>query len=170
MRKTAGFSYVEVMVALVVLAVCAVPAAEAIRGGTTAAAVAADKANELRCMKNRMETVLAEPYDRLENEARLALEAEKENEPSATYSLDEDAGYAARQDGACMARWVFISYYERKNGSPEKYLTKDNSTVGERQDALLRITVAPTKKRDEVATSSAGKYGHTYTFTTLVWR
>jgi prepilin-type N-terminal cleavage/methylation domain-containing protein len=65
-----GFSFVEIMVAVLLLAICAVPMGDAIRNGMTAASAAASKARELRCIKNTMETVLAQPYQNLWNAAR----------------------------------------------------------------------------------------------------
>jgi len=61
----AGFSFVEVMVAVLLLAICAVPMMEAIRNGLSVSSAGADKARELRCLKNTMEAVLAEPYQTL---------------------------------------------------------------------------------------------------------
>jgi type II secretory pathway pseudopilin PulG len=60
--NAAGFAYVEVLVAAVMVALLAMPAADAIRNGIDASRVSQAKAAELRCVRNRMETVLAEPY------------------------------------------------------------------------------------------------------------
>lgn len=60
--NASGFAYVEVMVAALMLALVAVPAADAIKNSLDANRVSATKAAELRCVRNRMETVLAEPY------------------------------------------------------------------------------------------------------------
>lgn len=57
-----GFAYVEVVVAALMLALFAMPAADAIKNSLDANRVSATKAAELRCVRNRMETVLAEPY------------------------------------------------------------------------------------------------------------
>jgi prepilin-type N-terminal cleavage/methylation domain-containing protein len=70
-----GFSFVEIMVAVLLLAICAAPMGDAIRNGITAASIGAAKARELRCIKNTMETVLAQPYQNLWNAARSAGEA-----------------------------------------------------------------------------------------------
>lgn len=149
----AGFAYIEIMVALLLLAVCAVPAANAIRGSATAAAVAGAKARELRCMKSHMELVLAEPFE------RLAAAVTYDGAPS-TYTLAADA--------ACMARYVMIVRYERKYQAPEKVLTLANSTAAERDAAMLRITVTPLDPRSGPVKDDEGAY--TYAFTTLVIR
>lgn len=57
-----GFAYAEVLIAAVILALCAMPAADAIRNGIDAGRVGQSKAAELRCVRNQMDTVLAEPY------------------------------------------------------------------------------------------------------------
>lgn len=151
--KGAGFAYIEIMVALLLLAVCAVPAANAIRASATAATVASAKARELRCMKSHMELVLAEPFE------RLAAAVTYDGTPS-TYTLAADA--------ACMARYVTIVRYERKYQTPEKVLTLANSTAAERDAAMLRISVTPLDPRSGPVKDGEGAY--TYTFTTLVIR
>jgi len=71
------------MVAVVLLAVCVVPMAEAVRNGLSASTAALDKAEELRCMKNSMETVLAESYP--------ALWSAAVKDGGVSYVLPEDA-------------------------------------------------------------------------------
>jgi prepilin-type N-terminal cleavage/methylation domain-containing protein len=154
--NTQGFSYIEIMVALLVLGICAVPAADAIRNGATAAQVAAAKAKELRCMKSHMEWVLAEPYQ------NLAAAATEDGSHSPAYSRAEDA--------SCIARYVFIARYERKYQTAEKLLTTANSTALERDNAMLRITVAPTSPTETDPAVAAATSGRTYSFTTLVIR
>ena len=152
-KRPRGFSYLEIMVALLVLGVCAVPAVDAIRSGANAAQVAAAKANELRCMKSHMEGVLAEPYD------NLAAAAREDGRPS-TYSRVGET--------SCIDRYVFIARYERRFQTPEKFLTVANSTQAERDSAMLRITASPTDPGDPLTIPATG--GRTYTFTTLVMR
>ncbi len=141
------------MVALLVLGICAVPAADALRTGANAALVAAAKARELRCLKSHMESVLAEPYQNL-------AEAAREDGRPTTYSLGDD--------GACGPRFVFIARYERKYQMAEKFLTTSNSTAIERDNAMLHITVASTDPTDPAPAASAN--GGSYSFTTLVIR
>lgn len=57
-----GFAYAEVLVAALMVALLAMPAADAIKNGIDANRVSQTKAVELRCVRNQMETVLAEPY------------------------------------------------------------------------------------------------------------
>lgn len=64
-RPCAGFSYVAVLLAITLLALCAAPAADAVRHAATAPAVSARQLNNLLCLKSRMEIVAAEPYHNL---------------------------------------------------------------------------------------------------------
>lgn len=135
-----GFSFIEVMVAVMLLAVCAVPLADAVRNGVDAASIGAAKARELRCMKNTMETVLAQSHT-------LLLAA-----------ADAVEGYVAPADPSCDAaleRRVDIRWYEYEYGKTPVYLDK-SATAARKDAALLHITV------------SAPQSG--YTFTTLVQR
>ena len=135
-----GFSLVEALVALLVLALCAAPLAEAIRNGIDASTIGAAKARELRCIRNQMETVLAEPYQNLWDAAR---------------GRDLPSSYSQPVDAACVAREVYIARYEHEyNGSP---VFLDAGASASRQEAaLLYVTVS---------SPASG-----YSFTTLVAR
>ena len=113
------------MVAVVLLAVCAVPMGEAIRNGITAASVGADKARELRCMKNTMETILAAPYQTLW-EASM-------KDGGITYPLPEDAACAG------VARTVSIAMTEFSGAAPRA------ATAAERESALLQVSATSDK-------------------------
>ncbi|MCC2954871.1 hypothetical protein LK542_04485 [Massilia sp. IC2-477] len=126
----AGLSYIEVMVALVLLAICAVPAAEAIRSGLRAAAAGTEHARELRCVKSRMEVVLAESFEDLWKEVK------GKNDPS-SYSLPADAG----PDGECGVRNVYISKYVHPYGAAVGTVLEPND---EAENTLLMVTVSGT--------------------------
>lgn len=83
------------MVAVLLLALCALPAANAIKNGLNAADAAPARAAALRCMRDKMEAVLAEPYANL-------LAARNGNQAT-TYS---DAAV-----GGCVTRKVYIDVY-----------------------------------------------------------
>lgn len=122
----AGLSYVEVMVALVLLGICALPAADAIRAGLRAGEVGAVQARELRCVKSRMETVLAESYDEL-------WKAQQGTDTPSSYSLAADA--------ECGVRNVFIARYVHPYGDlTGQVLDAANPTA----DTLLIVTVSGT--------------------------
>ena len=92
-----GFAYVEILIAVLLLALCTLPAANAVRNALNGADAVPAKAVELRCMRDMMETVLAEPYARL-LAAQNGLDA-------TTYSKDAGNG--------CVERKVFINVYQQ---------------------------------------------------------
>jgi Tfp pilus assembly protein PilV len=93
-----GFAYIEVLIAVLLLALCALPAANAIQNGLSAASAAPSRAKALRCMRDKMEAVLAEPYDKL-------LAAQNGNQPVGAYS--------EAANGGCVARKVYIDVYKQ---------------------------------------------------------
>jgi len=124
-----GFSFVEVMVAVLLLAICAVPMMEALTTGLTVSAAGVDKARELRCMKNTMEAVLAEPYQ------TLWLAASKDN--AASYVLPDDASCAG------VTRQLAISLCEQ-TGSTTVFLAS-GSAQKRREAAMLYIALSSDK-------------------------
>ena len=116
-----GFAYVEVLIAAVILALCAVPAANAIKNGIAAGQAGQSRAVELTCVRNLMESVLAEPYMDLNAAAGTAK-----------YNL----GTAA----PCAARTVSI---ERKLFDGARLLELPATASSEQRDtALLKVQVA----------------------------
>ena len=118
------------MVAVVLLAICAVPMGEAIRNGLTASSIGVDKARELRCMKNTMETILAEPYP------TLWTAAQGKNVLS-TYPLPDDPSCEG------VARKLYIALYSWTSQTPT-YLAASASQV-ERESAMLYIELTSDK-------------------------
>lgn len=133
-RAPAGLSYIEVMLALVLLALCALPAADAISTGLRAAEAGARQARDLRCNKNRMETLLAETYDDLWRSLGGAA-AYDPGKPSATYSLAADAG----PDGECGLRQVYIAKYVHPYGNTTGQVLMAGDAT---EDTLLLVTVS----------------------------
>lgn len=64
-KQCAGLTLFEALLALLLLAVCLVPASEALRDAVAQAPQAGNAARDLDCVSSRMEVVLAEPYQRL---------------------------------------------------------------------------------------------------------
>ncbi|GGX80287.1 prepilin-type N-terminal cleavage/methylation domain-containing protein [Pseudoduganella dura] len=95
-RAAAGMTLVEAVVALLLLSVCLIPAANALRGAIAAPGNTALAGRDLDCVSARMETVLAEPYERL-----LAA-------AGTTTAL---SAYSARETAACPAVGVSIARY-----------------------------------------------------------
>jgi prepilin-type N-terminal cleavage/methylation domain-containing protein len=89
----AGFTLFEVLAAVLILGLCLIPAADALRGAIGAPAVAAGAAHNLDCVGSLMETVLAEPYARLLQVAK----------GTAAYPIPVDAG--------CPDRKVVVALY-----------------------------------------------------------
>lgn len=124
-----GFSFVEVMVAVLLLAICAVPMMEALTHGLRVSAAGVDKARELRCMKNTMESILAEPYQTLWTAA----------------SKDNAASYVLLDDASCVGivRQLAISLCEQ-TGSTTVFLTP-GSAQNRREAAMLYIALTSDK-------------------------
>jgi Tfp pilus assembly protein PilV len=100
LELAAGFAYIEVLIAVLLLALCALPAANAIKNGLNAADAAPGRAAALRCMRDKMEAVLAEPYANL-----LAARKGK-----------QQTSYTESADSVCVRREVYIDVYP-SNGS-----------------------------------------------------
>jgi hypothetical protein len=96
-RRAGGFSYVEVVLATLLLAVCIVPATNALRNGAAAPQIVASQTKAMLCIKSQMEKVVAEPYH------NLVLASGTLATPSATYSLAADS--------QCPARNIYIARY-----------------------------------------------------------
>lgn len=144
-----GFSFLEIIVAVMVLAICAVPMLDAIRNGVSASSIASAKARELRCIKNTMETVLAEPYQ------SLYAAAAGRDQPAV---FPMPATFSAPADGSCDAPpRISIARYEFEDGGTEVWLDGNpGATSAQLESPLLYVTVA------------AANGG--YAFTTLVAR
>ena len=131
----------EIMIAVGLLAICAVPMGEAIRNSIAASIISGSKARELRCVKNTMETVLATPYQSLWNAAS-----------GQGVAVD----LALPPDAACdSAPLVTVARVEFDN-TTKKLVPLDAGVTGERLESpLLYVSVGA---RDG------------YAFTTLVAR
>lgn len=124
-----GFSFVEVMVAVLLLAICAIPMMEALTSGLKVSNAGVDKARELRCMKNTMEAILAKPYQ------TLWLAASQDN--AASYVLPDDASCAG------ITRQLAISLCEQ-TGSSTVFLTS-GTAANRREAAMLYIALTSDK-------------------------
>ena len=127
-RACAGFSYVAVLLAIVLLALCAAPAADAVRNAVNAPAVSARHLDSLLCLKSRIETVSAEPYQ------SLLLAAAGAAIPTNVYSLPAAA--------PCPVLNVYISMVSVDAGGTVSYPTADTGllqlvvTVGDESPAV----------------------------------
>lgn len=124
--KAAGFAYVELVIAALMLALCAVPAANAIKNGLDASQASQVKAAELRCVRNLMETVLAEPYHN--------LSAASDNDPI------KKGFYNRPQDANCAERTVSIKL-KQFDGTKLIDLPGDPAADDQHRTALLWVQV-----------------------------
>lgn len=121
--RARGFAYVEIIVAALMLALCAVPAANAIKNGLNAAQAGQGKGRELRCIRNRMETVLAEPYQNLSAAAGTS-----------NYHLDADSD--------CIARDVTITQVQFDGVKLTPFTNITNPTEVQKDLPLLQVKVS----------------------------
>lgn len=98
-RRQQGLSYIEVLVATVLLAVSLVPAVEALRSGIFGASIHQGAAADHYEIRARMEAVLAEPYALLDAAAVAAG------------SASTPTGYSDPA-GASNRRLVYLSRYD----------------------------------------------------------
>ncbi len=89
-RHQRGLSYVEVLIAVAIVAVCLAPATDALRDGMSAAATQRSHAVSQQRLKTRMEEVLANRFSTLDAAAMAAG-----NSPSATVAAYTDAAGSA---------------------------------------------------------------------------
>jgi hypothetical protein len=137
-----GFAYVEVALAALLLALCVMPAASAVRNALGASGVAFSKLGEMRCLQASMETVLAEPYFNLWQAAR---------------DMQQPTRYSQPADADCVARDVYIAKYRAEYGQAPVFLPyPDQEGAQQLEDVLLYVTVSSP--------------GSAYSFTTLVAR
>ncbi len=98
-RSQAGLSYLEVLIATILIAVSLVPAVEALRGGIFGAGIHQDAATDHYELVAKMEEVLALPYALLD---AAAVAAGTEKTPT-SYS---------DPNGAIRRRLVYLSRYD----------------------------------------------------------
>lgn len=95
-HRCAGMTLLEAVLAVLLLSICLVPAANALRSAIAAPFDSESAARDLDCVSSRMETVLAEPY------LRLLAAAGDASAPSA---------YSTPADSDCPAIAVAITRY-----------------------------------------------------------
>jgi len=108
-----GFSLIEIAVAVVVLAVCLVPATNAIRNSLAMPAIAAGADTQLGCVKAAMERVMAESYFKLLPAARARTVA---------------TSYSTSAAGNCLAINVYVTRYDPTT-SPYYFTSTDTGLL-----------------------------------------
>ena len=89
-RRDHGFSYIEVLIAIVIIAVCLVPALDALQYGVRAAGTQRSYTINQQQLKTRFEEVLANSFATLDAAAMLAG-----NSPASTVAAYSDAAGTA---------------------------------------------------------------------------
>lgn len=95
-NRHAGMTLLESMVAVLLLSVCLVPAADALRDALASSPAGEHRARELDCVSSRMEVVLAEPYQRLLSRAG---------------DITRPSDYSSAAQEGCPAIAVYIARY-----------------------------------------------------------
>lgn len=122
----AGFSYVEVLIAAMLIAVALVPAIDSLSIGVQAGNVHIDVAEDHHYLVDRMEGLLAEPYSALELEAVTLANPTAPSAYSDTVTTD---------DGRVLNRQVFLSPYDADNDDA------DGNVFTDTDDGLLWVRV-----------------------------
>jgi type II secretory pathway pseudopilin PulG len=126
-NSMAGFSYVEVLVAIVLIAVALVPAMEALQPGIAGSGIQEIIAEDHYQLTGRLEQVLVEPFGQLNSAANAA------GSPTTPSSYSDIFTYA---NGRQITRNVFLSRYDADNADT------DNDPFTGTDDGLLWVRVA----------------------------
>lgn len=97
-RRQEGFSYVEVLVAVVLIAVCLVPAIQALQTGILGASVQEELVSDHYALQAKMEEVLAESFGALDAAGLAAGNPAASHNPTPPYSASPFTVYIARFD------------------------------------------------------------------------
>ena len=123
----AGFSYVEVLVAIVLIAVTLVPAMEALQPGIAGSGIHEIIAEDHYQLAGKLEQVLVEPFGQLNSAAKAA------GSRTTPTSYQDVFTYA---DGRQITRNVFLARYDGDNADT------DNDPFTGTDDGLLWVRVA----------------------------
>lgn len=109
-QQQIGLSYIEVLVASVLIAVSLVPALEALQPGIQGSQIHEDNNEDHYQLVAKMEEVLAEPYIDIQAAALLAASPSTASSYSDTVTL---------HDGRQISRSVFLSHYDADNADAD---------------------------------------------------
>ena len=127
----AGLTYVEVLVAIVLIMVVLVPALDALQPGVTGAGIHASRSEDHHRLAGHMEFVLAQPFADLDTAALAA------GSPATPSSYSDIVTHA---DGRQVTRNVFLSRYDSDNADVD-----NDPFTGTEDDLLwLRVEIANT--------------------------
>ena len=125
--RMTGFSYVEVLIAVVLIVVALVPALDALIPGVAGSGIHETLAEDHYQLTGRLEQVLVEPYGQLNSAANAA------GSPTTPTTYSDVFTYP---NGRQITRNVFLSRYDADNADA------DNDPFTGTDDGLLWVRVA----------------------------
>lgn len=125
--RMSGLSYIEVLIAVVLIMIALVPALDALIPGLAGSGIHESIAEDHYQLTGKLEQVLAEPFGRLNSAANAA------GGPTTLTTYSDDVTYT---DGRQIERNVFISRYDGDNADA------DNDPFTGTDDGLLWVRVA----------------------------
>ncbi len=130
-KRSAGFTYVEVLVATFILAVCLLPALNALTTGIQGSAIHTSHAEDAYLLRAKMEEVLATSFTDLETAATAAAG------PGNITSYSDTVPHA---DGRTVTRNVYLAAYDGDNADSD-----DDPYTGADPDLLwVRVAIPDT--------------------------
>jgi len=129
--RMAGISYVEVLIAIVLIMLALAPALEALSPGEAAAGAHANRVEDHFAVAGRMEELLAEPFAALDAAATAAGSRVTPGSYSDTVTF---------QDGRTVTRNVYLSRYDSDNADGDA----DPFTGTEADLLWLRVEIGDT--------------------------
>ena len=123
----AGFSYVEVLIAVVIIVIALVPALDALIPGVAGSGIHESIAEDHYQLNGKLEQVLLEPFGQLRKAANAA------GGPTTPTTYSDTVTYA---NGRQITRNVFVARYDADNADAD-----DDPFTGT-DDGLLWISVA----------------------------
>ncbi len=136
-KKFSGFSYVEVLIATVLIAITLVPALEALQGSMMGSEVHENISIQQYQLQSKLEEILAKSFDELESAAIVA------GSHTVATSLSDAMGVANR-------RVVFLSKYDGDNADSDS-----NPFTGMDEDLLwVRVEIENTSYSYETLTNN----------------
>lgn len=139
-QKSAGFSYVEVLIATLLIAVTLVPAMDALLPASTGSSIHESRGEDHYRLNGRLQEVLAEPFASLDAAALVA------GSPTTASSYSDVYTYA---DGRQITRNIFISRYDGDNADADN----NPFTGGDEGLLWLRAVIAGSALSIETLTS-----------------
>ncbi len=130
-KRSAGFTYIEVLVATFILSISLLPALEALTAGIQGSAIHASHAEDTYLLRAKLEEVLAKSYTDLESAATAA------GGPGNITSYSDTVPHA---DGRNVTRNVYLAAYDGDNAD-----TDDDPHTGTDPDLLwVRVAIPDT--------------------------